>query len=68
VATVTPESKTPNIFDSTKFEQILCAGLTPKYDGSSASLIPTTNAIHIRHKNEVWYLATILLQDNKELD
>lgn len=33
-ATVTP--KAPDIFDNARFEQIACAGLQPKYNGSPA--------------------------------
>jgi hypothetical protein len=64
---VTPEDKGPNMFDNAKFEQIACAGLQPKYDGTAAQLIPTLNAIHIRQNNEVWYSATFLIQDSTKL-
>jgi hypothetical protein len=46
--TIPSAPKVPDIFDNAKFEQIACAGLQPKYDGSPNELIPTLNAIHIR--------------------
>jgi hypothetical protein len=61
-------SRTPNIYDNAKFEQIACAGLEPKYDGSPEKLIPTLNAIHIRRQNEVWFDATFMVQDGSKLD
>jgi hypothetical protein len=60
--------KPPDIFDNAKFEQIACAGLQPKYNGSSDELIPMLNAIHIRRQNEVWYSATFLIQDGVTID
>ncbi len=60
--------KQPDIFDNAKFEQIACAGLSSKYDGSPDNLIPTLNAIHIRRQNEVWITATYIMQDGKQLD
>jgi hypothetical protein len=46
----TPDS-TPipkvDIYDNARFEQIACAGLTAKYDGSPEQLIPTLNLIHL---------------------
>jgi hypothetical protein len=57
-----------NISDNAKIEQIICSGLHPKYDGSPSSLLPTLNLIHIRRKNEVWYPATTIIQDNEEID
>jgi hypothetical protein len=30
----------PDIYDNAKFEQIACAGLAPKYDGSPDNLVP----------------------------
>jgi hypothetical protein len=63
-----PILKTPEIFDNAKFEQIACAGLDIKYDGSPERLIPTLNAIHIRRQNEVWFTATFMIQDGSKLD
>jgi hypothetical protein len=60
--------RVPDIFDNAKFEQISCAGLQPKYNGSPDELIPTLNAIHIRRQNEVWYSATFLVQQGASVD
>jgi hypothetical protein len=60
--------KVPDIFDNAKYEQIACAGLQLKYNGSPDELIPTLNMIHIRRQNEVWYAATFLRQDNSNID
>jgi hypothetical protein len=60
--------KVPDIFDNAKYEQIACAGLQPKYNGSPDELIPTLNMIHIRRQNEVWYAATFLRQDDSNID
>jgi hypothetical protein len=60
--------KVPDIFDNAKFEQIACNGLQPKYNGSPEELIPTSNVIHIRRQNEVWYAATFMMQDNESID
>jgi hypothetical protein len=62
------KSKTPDIFDNARFEQITCMGLSTKYDGSPDELIPTLNSIHIRRQNKVWYSVTFLLQDSKQVD
>jgi hypothetical protein len=66
--TVPQAPKTPDIFDNARFEQIACAGLQPKYNGSPEELIPTLNMIHIRRQNEVWYAATFLPQDGDQVD
>lgn len=50
---VPPAPKTPDIFDDANFEQIACAGLGPKDNGSLDELIPTLKAINIRCQNEV---------------
>jgi hypothetical protein len=42
--------KPPDIYDNARFEQIACAGLQPKYNGSPNELIPTLNTIHIQRK------------------
>ncbi len=63
-----PAPKTTDIFDNAKFEQIACAGLQPKYNGSPDELIPTLKAIHIHHQNEVWYAATFIIQEGKSTD
>jgi hypothetical protein len=60
--------KTPDIFDNAKFEQIACAGLQPKCNGSLDELIPTINAIHIWHQNKVWYSATFMVQQGISFD
>jgi hypothetical protein len=60
--------KHPDIFDNAKFEQIACAGLQPKYNGSPDELIPTLNAIHIQRQNEVWYSATFMIQQGETID
>lgn len=53
-------SKSPDMFNNAKFEQIACTGLKPQYDSMTDALIPTLNPIHIRQQNEVWYLVTFL--------
>jgi hypothetical protein len=60
--------KAPDIFDNAKFEQMACAGLQPKFNGSPDELIPTLNAIHIRRQNQVWYAAPFLIQDGTPID
>jgi hypothetical protein len=55
--------------DNAKYEQIACASLKPRYNGSAKELIPTLNLFHIRRQNETWYPATILkLQDGTSVD
>jgi hypothetical protein len=56
------------MWENAKVEKIICSGLQPPYDGSSDKLIPTLNLIHIRHKNEVWYPATFVVQDGIDVD
>lgn len=58
----------PDIYGNAQFEQIACAGLQQKYDGSSNQLIPTLNLVHIQWQNEVWSSATFILQDGKKID
>ncbi len=60
--------KVPDIFDNAKFKHITHTRLQPKYNSSPDELIPTLNAIHIRHQNEVWYAATFIIQDNESID
>ncbi len=60
--------KVLDIFDNAKFEQVACAGLQPKYNGSPDELIPTLNAIHFQHQNKVWYAATFLIQNGQFID
>ncbi len=69
-ATTSPQAnpKEPDIYDNAKFEQIACAGLQPKYDGTADKLIPILNLIHIRRQNEVWYCATFLQQEGQSID
>jgi hypothetical protein len=62
------QPKPPDMFDNAKIEQIICSGIHPRYDGAPSSLLPTLNLIHIRRKNEVWYPATIIMQDNETID
>jgi len=57
-----------DMWDNAKIEQIICSGLKPPYDGSPDGLIPTMNLINIRRKNEVWYPATFIVQDQQKLD
>ena len=49
----------PDIYDNACFEQIACAGLTQKFNGSPDHFIPTLNWIHVCQQNEVWYSAAI---------
>jgi len=49
-----------DICSNTHFEQIACAGLSVKFDGSSENLIPTSDLIHICCINEVWNSATYI--------
>lgn len=65
---IPPTPKPPDVFDNAKYEQIACAGLQPRYNGSPDELIPTLNMIHIRRQNEVWYAATFLSQDGSKTD
>lgn len=57
-----------DMWENAKIEQIICAGLKPPYDGSPDLLIPTMNLINIRRRNEVWFPATFVIQDNKKVD
>jgi hypothetical protein len=63
-----PAPRQPDMWENAKIEKIICAGLSPPYDGSSNTLIPTLNRIHIQRKNEVWYPALFLSQDNVNVD
>jgi hypothetical protein len=58
----------PDMCENAKVEQIICSGLKPAYDGSSARLLPTLNLIHIRRKNEVWQPATFLTNNGATID
>jgi len=45
---ITGSSKSmPYIYSNARFEQITCAGLSTKFDGSAETLIPTLDLIHI---------------------
>jgi hypothetical protein len=44
-ATSSIPSKTPDMFDNAKFEQIACTGLKPRYKGTADALIPFLNSI-----------------------
>jgi len=44
----------PDAFKNAKYEQIACAGLKPRYNGSPNELIPTLNLIRIHQQNETW--------------
>jgi len=48
----TPAPCQPDMWENAKIEKIICAGLSPPYDGSSDTLIPTLNRIHIQQKAE----------------
>jgi hypothetical protein len=52
----------PDEFNNAKYEQIVCAGLKPRYNGATTELVPTLTLIHIHHQNEAWYPATLLPQ------
>jgi hypothetical protein len=65
---IVSSSGKPDIYDNARFEQIACAGLQQKYDGSPDQLIPTINLVHIRRQNEVWSSATYIMQDGKKID
>lgn len=67
-ATSSIPSKTPDMFDNARFEQLACTGLKPRYKGTADALIPFLNSIHIRHQNKVWYPATFILQDDIQVD
>jgi len=56
--TVTPPKS--DMYNNAYFEQIACAGLSQKYDGTPDPLIPTLNLIHLRRQNKVWYEATFM--------
>jgi hypothetical protein len=57
-----PTPRVPDEFDNAKYEQIACAGLKPRYNGSATELVPTLTLIHIHHQNEALYPATLLPQ------
>jgi hypothetical protein len=57
-----------DIYDNARFEQIACAGLSQKYDGTLDPLIPTLNLIHLRRQNEVWYEATFMSANGVTVD
>jgi hypothetical protein len=61
-------SPKPDIYDNARFEQIACAGLTPKYKGSPDQLILTLNLINLHHQNEVWHNFTLLTINNIQVD
>ncbi len=63
-----PYHQHPDVYDNAKIEQILCASIKPVYDGSPYESIPTLNATHIRHQNEVWNSVTFIIQDAAESD
>jgi hypothetical protein len=56
------------MWENAKVEQIICSGLKHPYDGSPDALIPTLNLIHIRRRNEVWYSATFIVQEQTLID
>jgi hypothetical protein len=58
----------PDIYANARFEQIACAGLPVKFDGSPEQLIPTLDLIHIRRINEVWHSATYVKKNNVVID
>jgi hypothetical protein len=58
----------PDIYANAHFEQIACAGLATKFDGSSEQLIPTLDLIHIRRINEVWNSATYIKRNGVMID
>jgi len=63
-----PSGRTPDMWENPKVEQIICAGLKPPYDGNADNLIPTLNLINIRRRNEVWYSATFITQEETRVD
>jgi hypothetical protein len=65
---VPPLPKLPAIWDSAKLGQNICSGLKPRYNVSPTELIPTLNAIHIRHQSKVWYEATFLMQNGQSIN
>ena len=64
----THPARIPDMWENAKVEQIICSGLKPPFDGSAENLIPTLNLINIQRRNEVWFSATILKQDGKDID
>lgn len=62
------KARPTDMWDNAKVEQIICSGLRPPYDGSPENLIPTMNLINIRRRNEVWYPATFITQENQSID
>jgi hypothetical protein len=63
-----PSGRTPDMWENAKVKQIICAGLKPPYDGNADNLIPTLNLINIRRRNEVWYSATFITQEETRVD
>jgi hypothetical protein len=54
------KAKIPDYYNIAKYEDIICKGLKPLYDGSSKNLIPFLNRLNIRRQDESWYPSTII--------
>jgi hypothetical protein len=63
-----PSARQPDMWDNAKVKQIICAGIKPAYNGFPDQIIPTLNLINIHRRNEVWYSATFLMQENVKID
>jgi hypothetical protein len=58
--TNTNKPKTADYYNIAKYEDIICKGIKPPYDGSSDQLIPFLNRLDIRRQDESWYPSTFI--------
>jgi hypothetical protein len=61
-------AKSPDYYNIAKYEDIICKGIKPAYDGSPDNLIPFLNRIDIRRQDESWYPSTIFIKDETSID
>jgi hypothetical protein len=61
-------TKTPDYYNIAKYEDIVCKGIKPSYDGSPDNLIPFLNRLDIRRQDESWYPTTIVIINGKSFD
>ncbi len=64
-----PQSfKTPDYYNIAKYEDIICKGIKPAYDGSPDQLIPFLNRLDIRRQDESCYPSTNFTVAGKSYD
>jgi hypothetical protein len=63
-----PTKKIPDYYNIAKYEDIICRGIKPPYDGTPDQLIPFLNRLDIRRQDESWYPSTIFILDDKTFD